>query len=104
MDYDLSTFEYAKLIVVWGANLIATKMPDGHWLSEARMKGTKIIDISIDYHATANKADDVIIIRPGTDTALALGVAHTVIKEKLYDIDNLKSNTDLPHQSGQTTG
>ncbi len=97
MDYDLSVLEHANLIVVWGANLIATKMPDGHWLSEARMKGTKVIDVSIDYHATANKADDVIIIRPGTDTALALGVAHIVIKDKLYDIANLKSNTDMPH-------
>lgn len=97
MDYDLSTLEYARLIVVWGSNLIATKMPDGHWLTEARLKGTKTIDVSIDYHATANKADDVIIIRPGTDTALALGVAHVIMKERLFDADNLKSSTDLPH-------
>lgn len=96
LDYDLSTLEHANLILVWGANLIATKMPDGHWLSEARLKGTKVIDISIDYHATANKADDVIIIRPGTDAALALGLSHIIIKKKLYDEAYLKANTDVP--------
>lgn len=97
MDYDLSALEHAKLIVVYGANLIATKMPDGHWLSEARMKGTKVIDISIDYHATANKGDDVIIIRPGTDAALAAGVAHLIMKKNKYNTENVKAHTDLPH-------
>lgn len=96
-DYESSNFEHAKLIVLMGTNTIATKMPDGHWLTEARLKGTKIIDVSIDYHATANKADDVIIIRPGTDPALAAGIAHLIIKEKLYDVKNVKAHTDLPH-------
>lgn len=96
MDYDSSSFEHANLIVIWGANLLATKMPDSHWVTESRLKGAKVVDISIDYHATANKADDVIIIRPGTDAALALGVAHVLIKEKLYNEDYLKANTDMP--------
>lgn len=97
MDYDLSTLEHANLIIVYGANLIATKMPDSHWLSEARLKGAKVIDISIDYHATANKADDVIILRPGTDAALAAGVAHILMDRKLYNVANVKAHTDLPH-------
>jgi len=96
VEFELFTAENAKLITLWGMNWIATKMPDGHWLSEARLHGSKIIVISTDYQATANKADEVIIIRPGTDAALAMGAAKVIIDEKLYDDDFVKSFTDLP--------
>lgn len=96
-DYDFINYEHAKLIVLWGSNQVTTKMPAVHWFTEARMKGAKVIDISIDYHATSNKADDVIIIRPGTDGALALGCCHIILKEGLYDSEHVKAVTDFPH-------
>jgi nitrate reductase alpha subunit len=96
VDFDLSAAEAAGLIVVWGMNWIATKMPDGHWLSEARLKGTKVVVVSVEYSATAPKADEVIIIRPGTDPAFALGLAQVLIAENRYDADFVKRFTDLP--------
>lgn len=96
IDYELHASEESKLITIWGMNWISTKMPDGHWLTEARQKGTKVINITIEYQSTANKSDEVIIIRPGTDQALALGVAHIIIKENLYDADYVKAFTDFP--------
>ena len=36
------------------------------------------------------------IIRPGTDPALALGIAREVIDQKLYDERFVKGHTDLP--------
>jgi len=96
VEFELFTAENAKLITLWGMNWIATKMPDSHWLTEARLKGTKIIVISADYQATANKADEVIIIRPGTDAALALGVARIIMDERRFDQSFVKSFTDLP--------
>ncbi len=96
VDFELHCAEHAKLITLWGMNWISTKMPDGHWLTEARQKGARVIDITIDYQSTANKSDEVIIIRPGTDQALALGVARIIMKEKLYDDAFVKSFTDLP--------
>ena len=96
VEFELFTAENAKLITLWGMNWIATKMPDGHWLSEARLHGSKIIVIATDYQSTANKADEVIIIRPGTDAALALGAAKVIIDERLYDDDFIKNFTDLP--------
>ena len=96
MDYDLATMEHAKLIILMGTNLVATKMPDAHWITESRLKGAHVIDISIDYHATSNKADDVVILRPGTDCAFALGLANILINEKLYDEKYLLANTDMP--------
>ncbi|TAK20739.1 MAG: molybdopterin oxidoreductase [Chloroflexota bacterium] len=96
VDFELFTVEHAKLVTLWGMNWIATKMPDGHWLTEARLRGTRVIVISAEYQATANKADDVIILRPGTDAALALGVAKVIIDEKLQDEQFITRFTDLP--------
>ena len=95
-DFDLATVENAKMLVCWGMNWISTKMPDGHWLSEARIKGTKIVTVACEYQSTSNKADEVIVVRPGSDPAFALGLAHVIIKEKLYDAEFIKAQTDLP--------
>jgi len=96
VEFDLFTAENAKLITLWGMNWISTKMPDGHWLTEARLRGAKIITIATEYQSTSCKADQVLVIRPGTDTALALGLSHVILRDKLYDADFVKNFTDLP--------
>ncbi len=96
VDFDLSAAEHCKLLIVWGMNWIATKMPDAHWLTEARAQGTKIVVIACEYSSTSSKADQAIIVRPGTTPALALGLAQVVIAEKLYDEKFVKRFTDLP--------
>lgn len=96
VDFDLFAVENASLAVIWGMNWISTKMPDSHWLTEARMKGTKVVVIACEYQSTSNKADEMILIRPGSDPALALGVAHIIIRDKIFDDDYVKSTTDLP--------
>ncbi|MCX8073094.1 MAG: molybdopterin-dependent oxidoreductase [Candidatus Binatia bacterium] len=50
--------------------------------------------ITVEYSATANKGDEVLVIRPGTDPALALGLAHVIVKEKLYDPDFVREFTE----------
>ncbi|PIR21411.1 MAG: molybdopterin oxidoreductase [Deltaproteobacteria bacterium CG11_big_fil_rev_8_21_14_0_20_47_16] len=95
-DFDLVCAEYSNLIVVWGMNWIATKMPDAHWLTEARMRGAKIIVIAAEYSATSCKADMALVVRPGTTPALALGFCHEIIKNKQYDPEYIKTRTDLP--------
>lgn len=96
-DFDLCDTEYSKLILVWGMNWITTKMPDSHWLSEARMKGAKIAVITVEYSATANKADYVMVCRPGTAPALALGFCYKLFKEKTYSEEYVRNRTDLIH-------
>lgn len=95
-DFDLCNVEHSNLVIVWGMNWICTKMPDAHWLTEARMKGTKVVVIAAEYSATMNKADEAVIVRPGTTPALALGMAQVIIKEKLFDEKHVAANTDLP--------
>jgi nitrate reductase alpha subunit len=96
VEFDLSAVEHARLLVVWGMNWITTKMPDAHWLTEARLKGVKVVVIACEYSATASKGDDVIVVRPGTTPALALGLTHVILREKLYDAAYVKQWTDLP--------
>ncbi len=95
-DFELFDAENAGLCLVWGMNWITTKMPDSHWLTEARLRGTKVVVVTVEYSATANKGDEVIVIRPGTDPALALGVAQVIMTEKRYDEGFVKRFTDLP--------
>lgn len=96
IEFDLNSVEYCKTLVVWGMNWITTKMPDAHWLTEARLKGTKVVVIACEYSATATKGDDVIVVRPGTTPALALGLANVLLREKLYDAKHVNEWTDLP--------
>ncbi|MBW1683762.1 MAG: molybdopterin-dependent oxidoreductase, partial [Deltaproteobacteria bacterium] len=96
VDWDLSAIEHARLGIIWGMNWICTKMPDAHWLTEARLKGTKIVVIACEYSATASKGDEVIVCRPGMTPALALGLAHVILREGIYDRDYVLRWTDLP--------
>ncbi len=95
-DFELFATEQSKLLLVWGMNWITTKMPDSHWMTEARLKGTKVVGITVEYSATASKCDEVMVIRPGTDPAFALGLAQVIIAKKLYDPAWVAKNTDLP--------
>ena len=95
-EFELFSTERANLILAWGMNWISTKMPDAHWLTEARLKGTKVIAITVEYPSTACHSDEVIVIRPGTDPALALSCSQVIISEKKYDARHLKQRTDLP--------
>ena len=96
VEFDLSAVEYARTVVVWGMNWITTKMPDAHWLTEARLKGTRVVVIACEYSATSTKADEAIVVRPGTTPALSLGLANVILQEGLYDADYVRRWTDLP--------
>lgn len=95
-DFELFTVERSNLAIAWGMNWITTKMPDSHWLTEARLKGTRTVAVTVEYSATASKADDVHVIRPGTDPAFALALSQHIIANKLYDREFAERMTDLP--------
>ena len=70
--------------------LYADKGYIAHWLTETRLKGTRVVVIACEYSATASKADDVLVVRPGTTPALALGFANVILRDKLYDADYVR--------------
>ncbi|AGB33389.1 molybdopterin oxidoreductase [Natrinema pellirubrum DSM 15624] len=104
VDFDLANVEYADNIVLAGINWMCTKMADSHWLTEARMNGANVTGIFTDYNATSSKCDELVIIRPATDSALFLGVAQQIIATDGYDAEFVRSNTDLPLLVRMDTG
>ncbi len=74
---------HSKFVLVWGCNIVSTNMHQVMYLNEARKRGAKIVHIDVHRNRTSIWADQFIPILPGTDTALALGMMHVLIKEKL---------------------
>jgi anaerobic selenocysteine-containing dehydrogenase len=79
-------FENAEQIVVWGSNPATDSPPINlKKILEAKRRGAKVVVIDPLKTFTAMKADEWIGIRPGTDGALALGLANLMITKGLYD-------------------
>jgi len=79
-------FERSDQIVVWGANPATDSPPINlRKILESKDRGTKVVVIDPLKTYTAEKADEWIGIRPGTDGALALGMAHVMMEKGLYD-------------------
>ncbi|ATW28921.1 dehydrogenase [Candidatus Formimonas warabiya] len=82
----LPDFENSNLIVVWGANPITDSPPFlFKRIVEAQKQGKKVIAIDHMKSDIAQRADQWIAVRSGTDGALALGLIHIIIEEGLYD-------------------
>ncbi|MEM9605092.1 MAG: molybdopterin-dependent oxidoreductase [Pseudomonadota bacterium] len=84
----------AELIVIWGCNAVHTQVNVMHFVAEARRNGAKLVVIDPYRNATAEKADQHLMLRPGTDAALACAVMHVLIEEGLADQAFLDSQTD----------
>jgi len=95
-DCDFNDLRFSKLIVMDGKNLVENKLPDSHWFIECMERGGKIVVIAPEYSPPATKADYWIPIRPGTDTALWLGITRLMIEKNQYDAIFLKQFTDFP--------
>ena len=86
----------SKYILVFGSNPAATRIPDMHFLVEARENGSKVLVFDPNYTATAAKADEWYSIKPSSDAAVALGFIKVILDEELYDKDFVRIYTDLP--------
>jgi len=76
-----------KCIMVWGNNLVISN-PDcykGEPFSVSLAAGAKLIAVDPRLTRIAARADVWLQLRPGTDTALALGMLNVIINEGLYD-------------------
>lgn len=90
---DTEHFRHARTILAWGANVHGNNIHLWPFIEEARHNGARLIVIDPYKTRTARAADWHLPIRPGTDTALALGMMHVLIAEKLYDADYVERFT-----------
>ena len=90
-DYD----SHPKCVMVWGNNVVWTH-PDEYKaenLARVLAEGARLIVIDPRLTYLAGRADVWLQLRPGTDTALALGMANVIISEGLYDKEFVEKYT-----------
>ena len=78
----------SRLIILWGANPAETVyLTSTDWyLTQAREAGIKIVSVDPRYTRTATLcASQWIPIKPGTDAAMLMAMAHVIISEDLQD-------------------
>ncbi|MBI2203825.1 MAG: molybdopterin-dependent oxidoreductase [Candidatus Rokubacteria bacterium] len=78
--------EHAQMVVLWGANL-ASQPNTGRHLVAARRRGAHVVTIDVRETEAARQSDEVVVIKPGTDAALALAMMHVIVAQQRYDRD-----------------
>ena len=95
--YDLEATRYllsfgANLLEGWGSP-VSTMRAFGNWRDAAAGRRTKFVQIDPRFSLTAARADEWVALRPGTEAALALGIAYVLITEGLYDAHFVSEQT-----------
>jgi dimethylsulfide dehydrogenase subunit alpha/complex iron-sulfur molybdoenzyme family reductase subunit alpha len=76
-------------------NVSVTRIPDAHYVWEAKYNGARVVTVSPDYNPTAIHADRWLNIQPGADPFLYMSMIYTILEEDLIDRDFIKEQTDL---------
>ncbi len=109
-------FRHAKLILAWGANVLGTNVHLWPFIVEARRNGAKFYVIDPVKNRTGKAADRHFALHPGSDLALALGMAHVILRDGLQDSAYIAQHTSgfeelsclvaryTPDQVAQLTG
>ncbi len=95
MQADLET--EMECIIIWGANPLNTggsfRGMRQNILDAALRRGCKLIMMEPGKNRYSKKADYWLRVKPGSDGALAMGMAKVVIEEGLYDKDYVEAHT-----------
>ncbi|MEQ1953235.1 molybdopterin oxidoreductase family protein [Mesorhizobium sp. CN2-181] len=84
-------------VVIWGTNAVVTQVNVmTHAIHARKQRGAKIVVIDIYDNATMKQADMGLLLKPGTDGALACAVMHILFRDGLADRDYLEKYTDDP--------
>ena len=93
--------EMAKsdLIVIWGTNAVNTQVNVmTHAVRARKERGAKIAAVDIYMNDTMEHADLPVLVKPGTDGALACAVMHCLFRDGKADWDYLEKYTDAPRE------
>ena len=96
--------EHTDCIMLWGHNPTVTWLAYGSRIAQAKDNGAKLIVVDPRHVGLASKADQWLRIQPGTDGALALGLANIIIENEWYDGEFIRNWTNGPHLIRMDTG
>ncbi len=95
--------EMAKsdLVVIWGTNAVNTQVNVmTHAVRARKERGAKIAAVDIYMNGTMEQADLPVLVKPGTDGALACAVMHCLFRDGKADWDYLDKYTDVAARTG----
>ena len=89
----------ADCVVIWGTNPVATQVNVmTHAIKARKDRGAKIVAIDIYANDTVAQADMGLIVKPGTDAALACAVMHVAFRDGFADRDYMRKFSDKPDE------
>jgi anaerobic selenocysteine-containing dehydrogenase len=92
----------ADLVVIWGTNAANTQVNVmTHAVRARKERGARIAVVDVYMNATMQQADLPVLIRPGTDAALACAVMHCLFRDGKADWGYLDRYTDAPRELEQ---
>src|SRR5438445_2020295 len=83
---------HAGLILLWGANLASQPNTARH-LTAARRRGARVVTLDVRETEAAAQSDEVVLVRPGSDAALALALMHVIVAEGRWDREFVAGHT-----------
>ena len=90
VDIGTPDFDRTGCLLLWGHNPSATYLAQATAVSEMAARGAALIVVDPRRAGAAARADQWLRVRPGTDGALALGLAAAMIAEGWYDRDFIR--------------
>ncbi|UCH22501.1 MAG: molybdopterin-dependent oxidoreductase [Deltaproteobacteria bacterium] len=94
-----------EILVVWGANPGESQPLNlMRPIMDAKEKGALLIVIDPRFTVTASKADAYLGVKPGTDTALSLGLMNVIFRENFQDDAFIQKHTVGPYLVRTDTG
>ena len=90
-------------VVIWGTNPVHTQVNVmTHAMRARKERGAKIVAIDVYMNATMKQADMALLVRPGTDGALACAVMHVLFRDGHANWDYLGVH-GLPGRPGSAS-
>ncbi|WP_029057223.1 molybdopterin oxidoreductase family protein [Stappia stellulata] len=84
-------------VVIWGTNPVSTQVNVmTHAVTARKTRGAKIVAIDVYPTQTVKQADLGLVLRPGTDAALACAAMHVLFRDGHADRAYLERFTDCP--------
>lgn len=84
---------HSRYIILWGTNPVLSNQHLWPFIKEAKNNGATIVTVDPFQSKTSEESDWHIQPRPGTDTALALGLMHVILAENLQDEEYINNYT-----------
>ncbi|WP_449277142.1 molybdopterin-dependent oxidoreductase [Leucobacter sp. GX24907] len=97
-------YDNADLILLWGHDPATTWLAQATRIGDARARGAQVVAIDPRGTGSVLGSDQWVRLRPGTDGALALGIANLLIRDEAYDADFVRQWTNAPYLVRQDNG